>query len=56
MKLGHTCTVCGERVGDADLVHCEDCGADMHGDCIEYETKYECEECGDELWLGALEF
>lgn len=56
MKIGHKCTVCGERVGDDEIVRCEQCGNGIHSACKEFETKYECAQCGTELWVGAVEF
>ncbi|MFC7133735.1 MULTISPECIES: hypothetical protein [Salinibaculum] len=56
MKLGNKCTVCGERVGADEVVRCDDCGNEMHSPCTDFETKYECKQCGSELWIGAVEF
>lgn len=56
MKLGTICTTCGERIGDDDVSYCDTCGRGIHERCEEYETTFECQTCGDELWIGAVEF
>lgn len=56
MKLGSKCTVCGSRLTDGDLVECGDCGKRLHERCVEYEQRFECRTCGDEQWIGAVEF
>lgn len=56
MLLKRKCTTCGETVTEADLVECEICGDQMHTACEAFETKYECPTCGDEPWIGAVEF
>lgn len=56
MLLKRRCTVCGDSVHTGELVECEMCGREMHEPCVEFETKYECERCSDEVWVGALEF
>lgn len=56
MKIGSECTVCAERVTDADTVQCDVCGQRLHRQCEEYVTKFDCDTCGDETWIGAVEF
>ncbi len=56
MKIGARCTVCGERVGDDEVVHCDQCGSEIHSPCKDFETKFECKECSNEPWVGAVEF
>ncbi len=56
MKLGNRCTVCGMRIGDQEVKYCETCGRGVHERCEEYETAFECRHCGEETWIGAVEF
>ena len=56
MKLGDRCTVCDRRIGDREVTYCETCGRGVHERCEEYETTFECRTCGDETWIGAVEF
>jgi DNA-directed RNA polymerase subunit RPC12/RpoP len=56
MLLKQKCTTCGKRVTETETVQCETCGEHLHASCEAFETKYECSTCGDEEWLGALEF
>lgn len=56
MKIGSKCTVCTERVTDGDTIQCDTCGQRLHCRCKEYVTKFECSTCGDETWIGAVEF
>ena len=56
MKIGSTCTVCNARIEDDAIVHCNTCGRDVHEQCETYETTYECRYCGEEPWIGAVEF
>jgi len=56
MLLKETCTVCGERVHQDRTVECDSCGERLHDACVEFEQQYECQDCGDETWIGALEF
>ncbi|RKD97915.1 hypothetical protein [Halopiger aswanensis] len=56
MKLGTICTTCGERIETDQVTVCETCGRGIHDRCREYETTFECRRCGDEQWIGAVEF
>jgi DNA-directed RNA polymerase subunit RPC12/RpoP len=56
MLLKQKCTTCGAHITEAEMVECETCGKHLHTDCEAFETKYECSICGDERWIGALEF
>jgi predicted RNA-binding Zn-ribbon protein involved in translation (DUF1610 family) len=56
MKIGARCTVCGTRIDRGEIRHCETCGRGVHEPCEEYETAFECRHCGDETWVGAVEF
>ena len=56
MKIGHRCTVCGDRIDSGALANCDQCGRQVHEHCMEYEQKYECTTCGEELEIGAVEF
>ena len=56
MKIGNTCTTCGDRIEPTELKICDTCGRGVHEPCEEYETSFECRTCGDETWIGATEF
>lgn len=56
MKLGTKCTTCGERIERGGLAKCEDCGTRRHANCADFERAFECQRCGDETWIGAVEF
>jgi len=56
MKLGTKCTVCGRRVDRAEFAACGQCDRKLHTACESYVTNYDCKDCGDERWVGALEF
>lgn len=51
-----TCHRCTEPDPDDLLVECGDCGTTFHESCYEYFTQFVCSRCGDERWIGALEF
>lgn len=56
MLLRHKCTTCGDVVGEDEFIHCDICDRDLHEACETYETKFDCVTCGDEPWIGAVEF
>lgn len=56
MLLQITCPACGDRLADAPTVTCTDCGNEFHESCADYARTYECSACGDEPWIGAVEF
>jgi hypothetical protein len=56
MKIGTRCTTCGTRPDDSEIATCETCGRGVHEPCEEYETAFECQYCGDEPWIDAVEF
>ncbi len=56
MLLKRTCTVCGERVDEGRMVECDSCGRGLHDSCVEFEQQFDCPDCGDEVWIGAVEF
>lgn len=56
MRLATRCPACGEELQKADLVRCEDCGNEFHDSCADYERTFECPECAEEPWIGAVEF
>ncbi len=53
MKLGSTCPTCGERVDET--IRCRECGRGLHSRCADYHLTFDCQRCGDELWIGAVE-
>ncbi|ADQ68536.1 hypothetical protein Hbor_29990 (plasmid) [Halogeometricum borinquense DSM 11551] len=55
MMMGNKCTVCGERLTEKHVRDCTICGCQMHNQCMEYFQTYECQTCGDETWIGAVE-
>ena len=56
MKIGDRCTICRGRIGDREVNDCKTCGRGMHDRCEAYETTFECQTCGAETWIGAVEF
>ena len=56
MLVNQRCTICGEQITETETTQCETCGDQLHTSCEAFETKYECPDCGDEPWIGALEF
>jgi len=56
MLLEQACTVCGETVDDATTTDCDSCGRQRHETCVEFERQFDCPDCGDERWIGAVEF
>lgn len=50
----HRCT--GRHDPGESLVECSDCGTAFHESCYEYYTQYLCSRCGEERWIGAVEF
>jgi predicted RNA-binding Zn-ribbon protein involved in translation (DUF1610 family) len=56
MLINQRCTTCGETVTEAEITQCDTCGDHLHTGCEDFETEYECPTCGDEPWVGALEF
>lgn len=56
MMVGNKCTTCHDRIDSEDLMICDTCGRELHKQCEEYETAFECRRCGDETWIGTIEF
>ena len=56
MKIGRRCTTCQRRIEESELVLCETCGREVHEPCDDYRTSFECNRCGDEPAIGAVEF
>ena len=56
MKIGKICSTCGDRIEPTGIKICDTCGRGIHRPCEEYETSFECRKCGDETWIGAVEF
>lgn len=56
MLLGQRCTTCRESITATETVECETCGDRLHTACERFETSYMCPKCGDEPWIGAVEF
>ena len=56
MLLRRSCTTCGKCVPEAERIRCETCGRHLHTACEAYERTYDCPTCGEERWIGALEF
>ncbi|WP_187432890.1 hypothetical protein [Natronococcus pandeyae] len=56
MKIGNRCTICETQANEREITICETCGRGIHDPCEEYETTFECQYCGDEPWIDAVEF
>ncbi len=56
MKLGRTCPTCLERITNDETIQCRECGCGLHSRCTDYYQTFDCQRCGDELWIGAVEF
>ncbi|MDY7083312.1 MAG: hypothetical protein SXQ77_13135 [Halobacteria archaeon] len=55
LKPRKLCWYCNERADVEEVVNCEDCGGRFHRDCYEYHMQFD-SNCGDDKWVGALEF
>lgn len=56
MLINKRCTSCKERIDPADVVVCGECGKNVHSSCAEFEQRYDCPKCAEELEIGAVEF
>lgn len=51
-----TCKACWDTPGDEPVVVCDTCGSYLHESCAENYQQFHCSRCGEELWIGAVEF
>jgi uncharacterized CHY-type Zn-finger protein len=56
MLINKRCTVCHNDIEPRDSVVCGTCKRSIHGRCAEFERRFECPDCADELDVGAVEF
>jgi uncharacterized paraquat-inducible protein A len=56
MLIQRRCTICQTDVSVAEIEDCEQCGRAIHSGCAEFEQRFDCPRCADELEIGAVEF
>lgn len=56
MTHGTACRACLDEVPRDAAVVCDSCGSRLHESCHDYFETFRCSRCGDELWIGAVEF
>lgn len=55
MLINRRCTACKETIRDDETTICGTCGKEVHSRCKEFEQRFDCPICADELEIGIVE-